>query len=134
MVVVGAGLVGATFALAASRIGFRVDLLSKAPPPVPPDPDSGRVYALSQGSRALLQSVGVWQRLDPARIQAVVGMRVSGDRPGAAIDLDALEGGVEALAWIVESDAVAWALAEQIAADDGITCRWREQPDRKSVV
>ncbi len=128
MTVVGAGLVGATFALAASRIGYRVALLSKAPPPAPPNQDPGRVYALSQGSRALLQSIGVWQRLDPARMQAVVGMRVSGDRPGAAIDLDALDGGVEALAWIVESDAVAWALAQQMAADDGITCRWRAQP------
>ena len=125
VVVIGAGLVGAAFALAASRIGFRVDLLSNAGPPMPPGPNPGRVYALSQGSRGLLQSIGVWQRLDPARIQAVVGMRVAGDRPGAGIDLDALDGGVEALAWIVESDAVAWALAEQVATDDGITCRWQ---------
>ncbi len=128
VVVIGAGLVGGTFALAASRIGLRVELLSNAAPPLPPDRDPGRVYALSPGSRALLQSIGVWQRLEPARIQPVLGMQVHGDQPGTVLDLDALDGGVEALAWIVESDAVAWALAEEIATDGAVTCRWRAHP------
>lgn len=128
VVVVGAGLVGATLALAASRLGLRVDLLSNGALPAPPAAQPGRVYALSRGSRALLAAVGAWQRLDPDRVQPVVGMQVHGDRPGTGLDLDALDGGVDALAWIVESDAVAWALQEQLTADGEVRCRWHTRP------
>ena len=127
IVVVGAGLVGAAFALAASRLGLRVELVSNTGPPAPVVGDLGRVYALSPGSRSLLESLGVWQRLDPGRIQEVTAMQVSGDR-AASVDFDALEGGASALAWMVESDAVAWALAQQLEVEAQVRCRWRTSP------
>src|SRR5262245_48230302 len=60
--VVGAGLVGAAFAAAAAKAGFKVALLeARAPAAAPPGADVDlRVSALSRASENLLRSVGAW--------------------------------------------------------------------------
>jgi len=128
LIVVGAGLVGAALALALGRSGLTVTVVEAAPPPARPAGWDSRVYALSPGSRELLQSFGAWDLLDPARIEPVIGMNVHGDRAGAHIDFDALDSGVPALAYIVEGGAVARALWARLEQSDHVTLRKGARP------
>lgn len=110
LIVVGAGLVGSALALALGRSGLMVTVLEAAAPAPAPSGWDSRVYAISPGSRALLDTFGAWDELDPHRIEPVGAMSVHGDRDGSGITFDALESGVPALAYIVEGGALARAL------------------------
>lgn len=119
VVIVGGGPVGAAFALSAANAGLRVFLVT-ADRPVPPRPEwDTRIYAVSPGSRDYLASIGVWASLDAARIEPVLAMAVHGDRADAALEFDALDRGVPALAHIVESGALTWGIWTELerAAD-----------------
>jgi 2-polyprenylphenol 6-hydroxylase len=132
-IVVGAGLVGAAAALALGDAGLEAAVVeAAAPPPAPVGWDS-RIYAISPGSRALLHSIGAWQRLDAGRIEPVLGMEVHGDRPGARIDFDALASGVPALAYIVEGGALARALWQQLETSGHVELRIGSRPQSLTI-
>ena len=108
--VVGRGAVGAAAALGLAQCGMRVGIVAPAATAARPatgteawDP---RVFALSPGSRAVLQQLRVWDALEAARIAPVYDMRVyPSPREGAPeLHLCAYEACAEALAWIVEND------------------------------
>lgn len=132
-IVVGAGLVGAAAALALGSAGLEVTVVEAAPPPPVPAGWDSRIYAISPGSRALLQSLGVWDQLDAARIEPVLGMEVHGDRPGARIAFDALASGAPELAHIVEGGALARALWRQLEASDPVELRVGSRPQALSI-
>lgn len=132
-IVVGAGLVGAAAALALGDAGLQVTVVEAAPPPPAPVGWDSRIYAISPGSRELLQSFGVWQQLDAARIEPVLGMEVHGDRPGARIDFDALASGVPVLAYIVEGGALARALWARLAAAEHVDLRIGARPQSLAI-
>ena len=103
VVIVGAGLVGASFAMALRGAGLKLALVeAQAPEPAADNWDS-RIYTISPGSVAFLQSLGVWKRLDQGRICAVHEMRIHGDAAHAELQFSAYEAGVAELATIVES-------------------------------
>ena len=103
IVIVGAGLVGASFAMALRGAGLKLALVeAQAPAPVADDWDS-RVYAISPGSAAFLQSMGIWKRLDRNRIGVVHEMYIHGDAANAQLRFSAYEAGVAELAAIVEN-------------------------------
>ena len=66
VIIVGGGLVGAACALALKDSGLRLALVeTKLSPALPNDPSwDSRVYAISPGSVAFLNQLGVWQTLD----------------------------------------------------------------------
>jgi 2-octaprenyl-6-methoxyphenol hydroxylase len=66
-VVVGAGPVGATFALLAARLGVDVTLLEAREGPS----RESRSLALSHGSREILDTCGVWNDLAPTEILTI---------------------------------------------------------------
>src|SRR5450759_2429674 len=103
IVIVGAGLVGASFAMALRGAGLKLALVEAQTPVAAGDTWDSRVYAISPGSAAFLDGLGVWKRLDRARICAVHEMLVHGDRAGALLQFSAYESGVPELAWIVEN-------------------------------
>ncbi|HYP68248.1 MAG TPA: UbiH/UbiF family hydroxylase [Thiobacillaceae bacterium] len=108
-VVVGAGLVGTACALALEQRGLQVAMIESRPPSEPaPDWDS-RIYAISPASQSLLESLGVWGRMDSSRLQAVYRMDVFGDGAGV-LRLDAYDSGTGRLATILESGRLQWAL------------------------
>jgi 2-octaprenyl-6-methoxyphenol hydroxylase len=107
---VGAGLVGASFALALADHGLRTGLVEASAPPPLSDALDARIYALSPASQAFLERLNVWQTLDPGRIQPVLRMEVHGDAPHAQITFSADEVGAAGLAYIVESGRVQTAL------------------------
>lgn len=102
IVVVGAGLVGAAFALALRDSGLRVAVVEPSPPASETDAWDGRIYALNPANVEFLSRLGVWPDLDPGRIQAVDRMEIYGDE-GAHLEFCAYDAGVLALAYILES-------------------------------
>ena len=111
IVIVGAGLVGASFALALRGAGLKLALVEAQAPAAASEEWDSRVYAISPGSAAFLQDLGAWKRIDSARLCAVQEMQVCGDGDGAQLQFSAYESGVPELAWTVESrrlQAVLW--------------------------
>jgi ubiquinone biosynthesis UbiH/UbiF/VisC/COQ6 family hydroxylase len=121
VIVVGAGLVGASLAAALGGSGLAVAVVEPAPPPAPGPEWDRRIYAISPASRDFLAAIGGWSRLDAMRLQPVTRMVVAGDAPGATLEFSADEAGVAALAHIVESARLQQALWEQLAGVDGVT-------------
>ncbi len=116
IVIVGAGLVGASFAMALRGTGLKLALVETHAPAAVADNWDSRIYAISPGSAAFLDGLGVWKRLDRSRITAVHEMQVHGDGANALLEFSAYESGVPELAWIVESrrlQAVLWQGLEQ---------------------
>jgi 2-polyprenylphenol 6-hydroxylase len=103
VVIVGAGLVGASFAIALRGAGLKLALVEAQAPAVVADDWDSRVYTISPGSIAFLQSLGAWRRLDPSRIGAVHEMHIYGDAANAQLRFSAYEAGVAELAAVVES-------------------------------
>ncbi|HVF63298.1 MAG TPA: FAD-dependent monooxygenase [Casimicrobiaceae bacterium] len=122
VIVAGAGLPGLALAAALARAGIRVMLADRAPINVgqwDADTFDARVYAISPGSVAFLETLGAWPRMPRDRVAAVEAMDVKGDE-GATITFSAYDLGERALAWIVEERALRAALVH--AADDaGVT-------------
>lgn len=101
VIIVGGGLAGASLAVALRTTQRRVALIEANPPRLPQGWDK-RVYAISSASRNFLSGLGVWERLDVARVQSVSEMQVHGD-DGGKLNFSAYEAGLGSLAWIVES-------------------------------
>jgi len=106
LIIAGAGPVGVS--LARAMRGRKLALLAPARR-VPRPPAEGafdsRVYALTPGNVAFLESIGAWQAIPESRRTPVRAMQVAGDDGASHIEFDAYRAGVPALAWIVE-DAV----------------------------
>lgn len=119
VVIVGGGLVGKAIALALARAGLRVHLSGAKPAAVVPVQGFGqRVYAINAASRRFLQGLRVWQQVPAERVQAVESMRIAAD--GAKLEFGAYAQGVEALAWIAESDAIERALDLALQFEQGV--------------
>lgn len=83
VLVVGGGLVGSSCAIALARAGLKVGLLDKRA--VAPITDTGdvldsRLYTITPGNAEWLESLGIWQRLDPQRISHIDDMEIWGDQ------------------------------------------------------
>jgi ubiquinone biosynthesis UbiH/UbiF/VisC/COQ6 family hydroxylase len=126
--VIGGGMVGKACALGLAQQGFAVAQIA-------PDLDqhtakpSGdhwaeRIYAISPGTRSLLQSLQVWEAIDHARLQVVRDMRIYGDRgePDDGLHLSAFEAGVPQLAWIGESDLLEHTLEQACRFQSKLEC------------
>lgn len=126
--VVGAGLVGSALAAALARCDLEVTLMSDAPPAAAPEGWDARVYAISPGSRALLEELGAWKRLDASRVQAVTRMEIFGDDGQARLEFDARHAGVAELACITENAALSGALWQTLQADGRCALRVPARP------
>lgn len=105
ILIVGGGLVGASFALALRDANLAVALVEPQPPRAPAasgDWDT-RVYALSPGNVDWLLTLGVWPRLPAGRLTPVETMRIFGDQARGRLEFNAYDAGMSELAWIVEN-------------------------------
>lgn len=129
VVVVGAGIAGASLALALSGQGLSIALVeaqSLAPPQLPAqqavsafDP---RVSALTPRSRELLDSVAAWQGIEDYRYCAYRHMTVWDAQGTGRIDFDCEEVDAPALGYIVENRAIVAALLGRVASAVDIQC------------
>jgi len=107
VLVVGAGITGVALGLSLRQAGLRVRVLDHAPLPrfQPAVGFDQRIYAMSRASHALLEAVGGWGRMDPARIQPICQMAVQGDAQGQLQFVPARHGAAP-LGYIAESGAM----------------------------
>lgn len=119
VLVVGAGLVGSSCALALARQGFRVGLLDKRVLPLAGSTlDSeldSRVYTITPGNADWLRSLGVWQRLDARRVAMVDEMEIWGDEDaeaggGPSLEFSTLGTSFAHLAFVLEEKVLQAAL------------------------
>lgn len=103
IIIVGAGLVGASFALAMKDSGLKLALVENSEPAAPSVEWNSRVYAISPGSVEFLSEIGAWQQFDPSRITPVRGMHIYGDDGKACLSFDAHQSGLAELAVIAEA-------------------------------
>jgi len=124
VLVVGAGLAGASLACALRNTGLRIAVMEARPPDAAAESWDARVYALSPASQKFLDILGVWEKLDPGRIEAVRDMRIFGDDGVASLEFSAYQNAVDRLATIVEAGAVQRALWEALrgARDIELLC------------
>jgi 2-octaprenyl-3-methyl-6-methoxy-1,4-benzoquinol hydroxylase len=103
VVIVGAGVVGATAALALARDGWQVALVeAREPARWRADAPDLRVYAFAPDNAALLDDLGVWPHVCTARVQPYRAMRVWDAAGGGELQFDADAFGRRELGWIVE--------------------------------
>ncbi|WP_035061075.1 UbiH/UbiF family hydroxylase [Andreprevotia chitinilytica] len=123
ILIVGGGLVGAALAASLRDSSYAIGLIEGNPPASewPADEWDNRVYAISSASRRLLQKIGAWQRLDPARLGPVAAMKIYGDDGHSSLEFNALDAGVDDLAVILESRQLQSALWQTAAEAPNVT-------------
>ena len=125
IVVVGAGVVGSTAALALAQQGLRVALV-EARVPRPWSLDDARdlrVFAIAPASVRLFQRVGVWDAMRAARAQPYREMRVWDAAQPGELHFRATDTGADALGWIVEQSVLQDALWQALQREANVELR-----------
>ena len=121
--IVGGGAVGATLGAALGAAGMQVALIeARAPHPAPGGGDDPRVSALTLASRAILEGLGIWERLAPGRVSAFDEMRVWERSERFEIHFDAADIGAPALGYIVDNPALGEAVEARLSDFESV--RW----------
>ena len=120
--VVGGGMVGASLAVALAPLGLRVATIEA----IAHDSDSQpsfdeRTTALSNGSRRILESLGVWAELQPMATP-IRRIHVSDQGRFGFARIDAAEQGVAAMGYVVPNRALGAALWSRLKADAPLWC------------
>ncbi|WP_025841917.1 UbiH/UbiF/VisC/COQ6 family ubiquinone biosynthesis hydroxylase [Asaia platycodi] len=125
----GAGPVGATLACRLAASGLRILLIDRAPLPGMEHPSlDGRAYAITEGSRRMLDAAGIWQHL-PSPSQPIHSITVSDGRPGQAAsrrglcfspeDAPVENGEKPPFGWMIEARDLRAALNHALTAHEG---------------
>jgi len=131
VIVAGAGMVGSCAAVALAAKGMRVALIE----PVAMSAGANnaaqqydlRVSAISPGSRAILQQIGIWDELDAGRICYYEQMHIWHQHGEASVSFDAVDLARDDLGAIVENRLIQQTL--QRACDANSNIQWF-MPDR----
>ena len=132
IVIVGAGLAGASLAAALKGSRYSVALVEGLPPAPAPAGWEARIYAVSPASAGFLGRIGAWRHLDAARITPVYDMEINGDL-GARLDFSAYDAGVDELAWIVEAGLMQRELWETARRQGNIALFCPARPERLEI-
>lgn len=119
VLVVGAGLIGASVALGLARRGYKVALFEHSAPQITRG-ESGhdpRTVAISPNSQQVLSELGIWQTLE---VQPYSRMHVWEDQGTARLKFLASEVGRENLGWIIEVSKAAVQLWEALVAETNV--------------
>ena len=120
VVIAGGGPVGATLALALAGAGASVALVERRATPAPPASDAeARPIALSEGSRRIFATLGLWQRL-AAEAAPIRTIHVSDRGHFGTARLHAADYGVEALGHVVDASRLGAILAGAVREHDAI--------------
>jgi len=112
VLIVGAGIAGATAACLLARAGFSVALVeSREPAPFRPELPVGlRVSAISPGAQQILSEAGAWRQVAGSRHCAYREMRVEDRNMAGVLEFNSGEFGLDRLGTIVENDLLQWSL------------------------
>jgi 2-octaprenyl-6-methoxyphenol hydroxylase len=113
--IVGGGMVGASLAVALEGLGVRTALIEAVPHDAAAQPSfDERTTALSNGSRRILETLGVWQELACAATR-IAKIHVSDQGHFGFARIDATELGRDALGYVVPNRALGTALWSRLA-------------------
>lgn len=128
VVIVGAGLVGLTAAIALSRLGKQVVLTDAQPLPEFPQgwiEDNAkwdtRIYALTNDTVHWLIDIGVWAHVPANRVNGIAAMHLwspTGVHATPSLTLDAADAHMQDMGHIVESQALTYACWQVLAGTD----------------
>jgi 2-octaprenylphenol hydroxylase len=126
VIVVGAGMVGATLACLLGRSGFGVTLLEATPPETDWRPGSVdlRVSALTAASERVFDGIGAWDAMAALGVSPFRDMRVWDAAGSGEVHFNSADVGEPRLGHIVENRVVQRALMERIhgLADVRLRC------------
>jgi 2-octaprenyl-6-methoxyphenol hydroxylase len=116
--IVGGGMVGATLAVALAPLNLRVALIEAIPHNAAPQPSfDERTTALSNGSRRILETLGVWSALD-ALATPIAKIHVSDRGRFGFARIDAREQGLKAMGYVVANRALGSALWSRLSSQE----------------
>jgi 2-octaprenyl-6-methoxyphenol hydroxylase len=117
--IVGGGMVGASLAAAIAPLGLRTALIEAIPHNASAQPSfDERTTALSNGSRRILETVGVWEAVSGSAT-SIRKIHVSDQGRFGFARIDAKEQGLAAMGYVVPNrslGAALWARLENVAA------------------
>jgi 2-octaprenyl-6-methoxyphenol hydroxylase len=118
--IVGGGMVGATLSVALAPLNLRVALIEAIPHNAATQPSfDERTTALSNGSRRILETLGVWPSLS-AQATAIRKIHVSDQGRFGFARIDAAEQGLKALGYVVANRALGNALWSRVEESPGL--------------
>jgi 2-octaprenyl-6-methoxyphenol hydroxylase len=114
LIIIGGGLTGLALACAAAGAGVSVLLVERRPlAETAAAPFDGRVTAIAQASRRVLEAIGVWARL-AADAQPILDIRVGERHSALTVHYDHREVGALPLGHIVENRVLRSALLRRV--------------------
>ncbi len=121
VVVVGAGPTGLCFARALAATGLSVTLVEQQPRAALAEAAyDGREIALTHASRQILETLGIWGRLDPAEISPLRDAKVlDGGSPFALTFADTQRNGGD-LGWLVPNHLIRRAAWDSVQGQPGL--------------
>lgn len=121
VVVVGAGPAGLCFARSLADSGLSVTLVEQQPRAALAQPAfDGREIALTHASRQILETLGIWARLDPAEISPLRDAKVmDGGSPFALTFAATQRDGVD-LGWLVPNHLIRRAAWDSVQGQRGL--------------
>ncbi len=121
LVIIGGGLAGLSLAIALRKCGKSVILIDKGSPMPGSEALPERALTLSDSSRRILSSLGIWSQLLPAA-QAVRSIHVSQQGGFGKTTINCKDENLEALGWVVPYSAVLKVLYDTVAKAQQIQC------------
>lgn len=112
VILVGAGLIGATLAIRLSQLGIKVQLLERNVFEKSTVRD-GRTIAVTLGSKRFLEQCGLWQDLE-STAQRIDHIRVFEKGSAWTLDYDHQDLGVDPMGYIIEFDCLRDVLYEGV--------------------
>ena len=135
VVVVGAGVVGSALACALRDSGWRIAVVdANSPPQFSPEAEFDlRVFALSPGSRRILDHLCIWESVRATRLQAYTSMYVWDATGRGRVRFDCTEVGEDALGYIVENQLLQSALWQRLANAANVSAVRPAMPQELSI-
>jgi len=116
--IVGGGMVGATLAVALAPLNLRIALIEAIPHNAAAQPSfDERTTALSNGSRRILETIGVWSTLDAAATP-IAKIHVSDQGRFGFARIDAREQGLKAMGYVLPNRALGNALWSRLSSQE----------------
>ena len=118
--IVGGGMVGASLAVALSGLGLRIALIEAVPHDAAAQPSfDERTTALSNGSRRILDTIGVWPAVSAAATP-IAKIHVSDQGRFGFARIDAAQQHLSALGYVVPNRALGAALWSRLMDSEGV--------------
>ena len=119
--IVGAGPAGLCLARALDGLGLEIRVFDGSPEQSLAEPaEDGREIALTHASQAVLERLGIWQRLDPTTLSELRDAAVFDGESARPMRISHDDGGRERLGTLVANHRIRKAAWEAVAAQEGV--------------